>query len=79
MWFHSYWDGQGVNSRDLRRDVFLEDALPYTLRALKFDQKPSFNLVVLDLQQTTKATPPVYYQAHLATTDAPAADVREPA
>lgn len=79
MWFHSYWDGQGDNSRDLRRDVFLEDALPYTLRALKFDQKPSFSLVVLDLQQTTKATPPVYYQAHLTTTDAPAADAPQPA
>lgn len=79
MWFHSYWDGQGDNNRDLRRDIFLEDALPYTLRALKFDQKPSFSLVVLDLQQTNKATPPVYYQARLATTEAPAADAPEPA
>ncbi|WP_457064098.1 hypothetical protein [Hymenobacter sp. UYAg731] len=79
MWFHSYWDGQGDNSRDLRRDIFLEDALPYTLRALKFDQKPAFNLVVLDLQQTNKATPPVYYQARLTTAEAPAADAPEPA
>ena len=79
MWFHSYWDGQGNNSRDLRRDVFLEDALPYTLRTLKFDGKPSFNLLVLDLQQTNKATPPVYYNAHLTTAEAPAADTPAPA
>ena len=75
----SYWDGQGVGSRDLRRDVFLEDALSYTLRALRFEQLPSFNLVVLDLQQTNKATPPVYYQAHLTTSAAVAADVPMPA
>jgi hypothetical protein len=79
MWFHSYWDGQGTSSRDLRRDILLEDALPYTLRSLKFDQAPSFDLTVLDLQQTNKATPPTYYQAHLATAEAPTADVSEPA
>ena len=79
MQFHAYWDGQGDNNRDLRRDIILEDALPYTLRALRFDQKPSFNLTVLDLQQTNKATPPVYYQARLTTAEAPAADAAEPA
>ncbi len=79
MWYHSYWDGQGANSRDLRRDVFLEDALPYTLRTLKFDQLPVFKLVVLDLQQTNQAKPPVYYQAHLATTPAPPAETAAPA
>jgi hypothetical protein len=73
MWYHSYWDGEGNNSRDLRRDVFLEDALPYTLRSLKFDQKPAFDLVVLDFQQTNRAKAPEYYQAHLTTTEAPAA------
>jgi hypothetical protein len=79
MWYHSYWDGEGDNSRDLRRDIFLEDALPYTLRTLKFEQQPTFKLVVLDLQQTNRAKPPVYYQAQLTTTEAPAADVPEPA
>ena len=79
LWFHSYWDGQGTNKRDLRRDVFLEDALSYTLRALKFDQLPTFPLVVLDLQQTNQAKPPVYYSASLATTAAPAADAPVPA
>ncbi|GAA3960883.1 hypothetical protein GCM10022407_04740 [Hymenobacter antarcticus] len=77
--YDSYWDGQGVGSRDLRRDVFLEDALSYSLRALRFEQLPSFNLVVLDLQQTNKATPPVYYEAHLTTSAAVAADVPTPA
>jgi hypothetical protein len=72
MWYHSYWDGEGSNSRDLRRDVFLEDALPYTLRSLKFSEMPAFNLTVLDLQQTNRAKPPVYYQARLATAELPA-------
>lgn len=79
MWYHSYWDGEGDNSRDLRRDIFLEDALPYTLRALKFEQLPAFKLTVLDLQQTNRATPPRYYQARLRNTEASAADVNEPA
>ncbi|MBO2012819.1 hypothetical protein [Hymenobacter negativus] len=79
MWYHSYWDGEGTNSRDLRRDIFLEDALSYTLRALKFEQLPTFKLVVLDLQQTNRAKPPTYYQARLTTTEAPAADTPEPA
>ena len=52
--------------------------MPYTLRALKFDQKPCFSLVVLDLPQTNKA-PPVYYNAHLITAEAAAADAPEPA
>ncbi|WP_460503683.1 hypothetical protein [Hymenobacter agri] len=77
--YNSYWDQQGAGSRDLRRDVLLEDALPYTLRALKFDQKPSFDLTVMDLQQTSKAAAPEYYQAHLTTAEAPAADTATPA
>ena len=72
--YNSYWDQQGVGSRDLRRDVLVEDALPYTLRALRFAQKPTFDLVVMDLQQTSKATLPVYYNSHLTTTEAPAAE-----
>ena len=79
MWYHSYWDGEGSSNRDLRRDVFLEDALPYTLRSLKFSSLPSFKLVVMDLQQTNKATPPVYYQAQLTTADAPADELTQAA
>ncbi|MDB5233705.1 MAG: hypothetical protein JWR44_698 [Hymenobacter sp.] len=77
--FDSYWDNQGVGSRDLRRDVFLEDALSYTLRSLRFAQLPAFDFVVLDLQQTNQATPPLYYKAHLAAASAPATDAPEPA
>ena len=77
--FNSYWDGQGEGHRDLRRDAVLEDALPYTLRALKFEQLPAFPLKVLDLQQTNKVTPPVYYEAQLRTTAAIANDTPEPA
>ena len=77
--YDSYWDQQGVGSRDLRRDVLVEDALPYTLRALRFAQKPAFNLVVMDLQQTSKATLPVYYKAHLVATEAAADEAPAPA
>ena len=77
--YDSYWDGQGRGRRNLRRDVFLEDALPYTLRALKFDQLPAFDLTLLELQQTNQAPAPTYYQAHLTTAAAPAADAPEPA
>ena len=77
--YNSYWDQQGLGSRDLRRDVLLEDALPYSLRALRFEQKPAFDVVVMDLQQTSKASEPIYYQAHLTTTESPAAEAPEPA
>ena len=77
--YNSYWDQQGVGSRDLRRDVLLEDALPYSLRALRFNLKPAFGLTVMDLQQTSKATEPIYCQAHLTTTEAVANEAGEPA
>ena len=77
--YNSYWDQQGLGTRDLRRDVLLEDALPYTLRALRFAQLPAFTFVVMDLQQTSKAAAPVYYNAQLATTEAAAAEVAAPA
>ncbi|OGX87646.1 hypothetical protein BEN47_00295 [Hymenobacter lapidarius] len=77
--YNSYWDNQGVGSRSLRRDVLLEDALPYTLRSLWFEQLPTIELVVLDLQQTNKVTPVKYYQARLTTAEARAGDVAESA
>lgn len=77
--YNSYWDQQGVGSRALRRDALVEDALPYTLRTLRFSQQPEFALTVMDLRQTSKATLPVYYQAHLTTTEAPAAEAAAPA
>ena len=77
--YDSYWDGQGQGNRDLRRDAFVEDALPYTLRALKFTELPTFPLKVLDLQQTNQVKPPHYYEARLSTTAAPAGEAPEPA
>ena len=77
--YNSYWDQQGVGSRALRRDALVEDALPYTLRTLRFSQQPEFALTVMDLRQTSKAALPVYYQAHLTTTEAPAAEAAAPA
>ncbi|HEX8328637.1 MAG TPA: hypothetical protein VF629_13930 [Hymenobacter sp.] len=77
--YNSYWDKQGVGSRDLRRDVFLEDALPYSLRSLRFDTLPSFDLTVLGLQQTNKASPPEYYRGHLTAAAAAANEVGQPA
>ncbi len=77
--FDSYWDHQGMGSRELRRDVLVEDALPYSLRALRFALQPAFDLTVMDLQQTSKATEPTYYQAHLTTTEAAATEAPEAA
>ena len=76
--FNSYWDQQGVGSRNLRRDVLVEDALPYSLRALRFGQSPAFDLTVMDLQQTSKAPLPVYYKAYLTTAKATADEAPAP-
>ncbi|MCC2545138.1 hypothetical protein LJY25_01660 [Hymenobacter sp. BT175] len=77
--YNSYWDGQGSGERALRRNVLFEDALPYTLRSLRFDQLPRFEVAVCELQQTSKALPPAYYEASVAVTAAAAAEAAEPA
>jgi len=77
--YNSYWDGQGVGRRRLRRDVLFEDALPYTLRSLRFEQLPTFKVAICELQQTSKATPPTYYNAEIQVRKAPATDAPEPA
>ncbi|UOQ76956.1 hypothetical protein MUN84_21180 [Hymenobacter sp. 5516J-16] len=77
--YNSYWDGQGVGQRQLRRVVLFEDALPYTLRSLRFETLPTFKADVYELQQTNQATPPVLYPAHIRTEDALTADTSEPA
>jgi hypothetical protein len=61
--YNSYWDGQGVNQVDVQRDMLLEDALPYTLRSLRFNDEPLFEVNVLETQQTSKAGPPKLYRA----------------
>ncbi|HEX8428307.1 hypothetical protein [Hymenobacter sp.] len=77
--YNSYWDTQGAGQRNLRRDILFEDALPYTLRTLRFAALPTFQAAVCELQQTSKATPPTYYEAEIKVQEAPAADTPEPA
>ncbi|GGG42853.1 hypothetical protein [Hymenobacter glacieicola] len=77
--YNSYWDGQGGGQRQLRRVVLFEDALPYTLRSLRFEALPTFKADVYELQQTNQAPPPVLYHAQIRTEDALTADTPEPA
>ncbi|SMC00346.1 hypothetical protein SAMN00120144_1960 [Hymenobacter roseosalivarius DSM 11622] len=77
--YNSYWDGQGSGERQLRRDAVFEDALPYTLRSLRFARKPAFQLVVTELQQTSKAARPNYYTAQLKVEEGLAVDTPEAA
>ncbi|KAA9339592.1 hypothetical protein F0P96_02985 [Hymenobacter busanensis] len=64
--FNSYWDQQGVGSYDLPNGVLFEDALPYTLRSLTAADTSAFEAPVVELQQTSKATRPVVYQARIS-------------
>ncbi|GAA3997579.1 hypothetical protein GCM10022408_05380 [Hymenobacter fastidiosus] len=77
--YNSYWDGQGTGQRRLRHDVLFEDALPYTLRALNFEALPTFEAIICDLQQTSKVTAPVYYQARITVAEAQPNDTPEAA
>ena len=77
--YNSYWDGQGVGRRRLRRDVLFEDALPYTLRSLRFAALPMFKATICELQQTSKASPPAYYNAEIQVREAPSIDTPQPA
>ena len=54
--FDSYWDGEGAGIRTLPLNVWFEDQLFYTLRALEFDKsKTSFTVKVLPTLITNKA------------------------
>ena len=77
--YNSYWDGQGSGERQLRRAALFEDALPYTLRSLRFDQKPTFAVLITELQQTNKAARPAYYKAQVRVDNGLAADTPKPA
>ncbi|TYZ07899.1 hypothetical protein FY528_14370 [Hymenobacter lutimineralis] len=76
--YNSYWDGQGEGTRPLPGAMLFEDALPYTLRSLRFDQPGAFNVPICELQQTSKATPPVLYQARVQV-EASAQELAQPA
>ncbi|TGE20149.1 hypothetical protein [Hymenobacter elongatus] len=77
--YNSYWDGQGAGQRQLRRDALFEDALPYTLRALRFEAKPTFAATIFELQQTSKAAVPASYQAQVRVAEATASETAQPA
>lgn len=77
--YDSYQEGQGAGQRQLRRTVLFEDALPYTLRSLRFENLPGFKTDIYEMQQTNQAQPPVLYQAQVRTEDALTADTPEPA
>ncbi|RPD48572.1 hypothetical protein DNI29_08130 [Hymenobacter sediminis] len=77
--YDSYQDEQGAGQRQLRRTVLFEDALPYTLRSLRFEDLPGFKTDIYEMQQTNQAAPPILYQAQIRTEDALTADTPEPA
>lgn len=77
--YNSYWDGQGASQRHLRRDLLFEDALPYTLRSLRFHDGLHFQVDVCELQQTSKAAVPAIYQATVKVRPGSAADTPEAA
>ncbi|SHK51478.1 hypothetical protein [Hymenobacter psychrotolerans] len=77
--YNSYWDGQGAGQRHLRRDLLFEDALPYTLRSLRFHDGLTFQVAVCELQQTSKAAAPAIYHATVSVGPAAAADTAEAA
>lgn len=62
--YSSYWDGQGNDHMKLKGNVWFEDGLSYTLRALNFRQGLSFEKSVLESQVSNKASKPVIYQAY---------------
>ena len=70
--------GRAAATGRLRRDVLFEDALPYTLRALRFERKPKFEARIYELQQTSKARTPDIYQAQIRVEESQPADTAEP-
>lgn len=53
--FDSYWDGEGAGIRTLPNDVWFEDQLFYTLRAMDFSNTRTFTMKVLPTLITNKA------------------------
>lgn len=54
--FDSYWDGEGAGIRTLPLNVWFEDQLFYTLRALDFSKARPFSMKVLPTIITNQAT-----------------------
>ena len=77
--YNSYWDGEGAGHRKLQLNALFEDALPYTLRALRFERKPEFAARIYELQQTSRASAPTLYEAQIKVEDALTTDTPDPA
>lgn len=61
--YSSYWDGQGEGEMELPDTLWFEDALSYTLRALRFEDGLRFEKPVLESQISNSAPEPEFYQA----------------
>lgn len=72
--FHSYWDGQGDDTKMLDATPLLEDQLPYTLRTLKFADGLSFSLPVYNTQISSRTDPPIVYNAEFSVAELEAID-----
>jgi hypothetical protein len=64
--FSSYWDGQGNGRIKLRENIWFEDGLSYTLRALNFTEGLQFEQPVMESQVSNKAGRPAIYEARFA-------------
>ncbi|MBJ6119062.1 hypothetical protein JAO76_12715 [Pontibacter sp. BT310] len=67
LYYNSYFDGQGEGNWQLPNTLLFEDQLPYSLRALKFQDGLTFKADIAETQQTNKATQPKEYKAIVST------------
>lgn len=61
--WHSYWDNQGDGSTSIKQEVLFEDALPYSLRSLKFEEGLNFTSNILRSEINSKAYAPKILKA----------------
>jgi hypothetical protein len=67
LYYNSYFDGQGEGNWQLPNTLLFEDQLPYSLRALKFQDGLTFKADIAETQQTNKAIQPKEYKAVVST------------
>jgi hypothetical protein len=70
--YNSYFDGSGDGEMQIdERNLLWEDQLSYALRALKFEDKLSFEYKVVESQLNTKVRKPTIYQAKFSVSEEP--------
>lgn len=70
--YNSYFDGSGDGEMQIdERNLLWEDQLSYALRALKFEDKLSFEYKVVESQLNTKVRKPTIYQAQFLVSEEP--------